>query len=171
MIALDTNILLHARRRELQYHQEASSLLRDLAEGDDPWALPWPCIYEFVRVVTHPRVFDPPTDLETALEDLESLLDSPSVLLLGEGPVHFAHMARAIESGSARGNLAHDAHIAALAVEHGVIELWTTDKDFARFSELRIRNPLTEPKVHEPRAGYRATRAGRRSARRTVTKR
>lgn len=142
MIALDTNILLHARRRELQHHQEASSLLRDLAEGDNPWALPWPCIYEFLRVLTHSRVFDPPTDLNTALEDLQSLLDSPSLVLLGEGPSHPAHMLRMVKAGSAAGNLAHDAHIAALAIEHGVRELWTLDRDFARFSGLELRNPF-----------------------------
>ena len=142
MIALDTNILLHARRRELQYHQEASSLLRNLAEGDEPWALPWPCIYEFLRVSTHSRVFDPPTDLGVALEDLQSLIESPALALLGEGPSHPAHMLRMVRAGAATGNLAHDAHIAALAIEHGVRELWTLDRDFARFPGLESRNPF-----------------------------
>ena len=164
MIALDTNILVYARRAESAHHTAAAKLLKTLAEGDVPWALPWPCVYEFLRVVTHPRVFDPPTPLDAALEDLDSLLDSPSLSLLGEGPSHPAHMIRSIESGRAVGNLAHDAHIAALAVEHGVSELWTTDGDFARFPGLRSHNPFLTPQVNEPRAGYRVRRGGRARA-------
>lgn len=142
MIAVDTNILVYARREELQHHEQARALIRELAEGIKPWALPWPCVYEFLRVITHPRVFDPPTDLDVALADVESLLDSPSLTLLGEGPAHLGHLRRAMVSGQASGNLVHDAHIAALVVEHGVLELWTADKDFARFDGVRVRNPF-----------------------------
>jgi toxin-antitoxin system PIN domain toxin len=164
VIALDTNILVYAHRREAPHHRAALKLVTDLAEGDEPWALPWPCVYEYLRVITHPRVFDPPTDLAAALDALESLLDSPSLVLLGEGPVHFTHMARAIESGSAVGNLVHDGHIAALAVEHGVTELWTTDKDLSRFAELQTRNPFSEPMVNERGGSYRAPRRRRPAA-------
>jgi toxin-antitoxin system PIN domain toxin len=142
VIALDTNILVYARRQESSHHERARALLAQLAEGDSPWALPWPCIYEFVRVVTHPRVFDPPTPLESALEDLESLMQSPSLTLLREGPRHATFMPRLLKAGQASGNLAHDAHIAALCVEHGVSELWTTDRDFARFPGIPIHNPF-----------------------------
>jgi toxin-antitoxin system PIN domain toxin len=142
VIALDTNILIHARREELAHHVAARTLLGSLAEGDRPWALPWPCVYEFLRVITHPRVFDPPTDLDVALEDLESLLASPSLVLLSEGAAHKSHLRRAVVSGRAAGNLAHDAHIAALVIEHGAAELWTLDRDFARFPGLTIRNPF-----------------------------
>lgn len=142
MIAIDTNILIYARREETPFHEEAKELLRNLAEGHKPWALPWPCIYEFLRVVTHPRVFDPPTQLEVALEDIGSLIKAPAIILMGEGPGHFDHMRYMVSSGRTVGNLAHDAHIAALVREHGVDELWTTDKDFMRFSGLRIRNPF-----------------------------
>lgn len=142
MIALDTNILVYARRAELPEHDLALRLLRDLAEGIEPWALPWPCVYEFLRVVTHPRVFDPPTELEAALEDLEAMLRSPSVVLLGEGPGHFRHLREAAASGRVFGNLVHDSHIAALCLEHGVSELLTRDRDFARFDGLVIRDPF-----------------------------
>lgn len=145
MIALDTNILVYARREEAPHHAAARALLERLAEGAEPWALPWPCVYEYLRVVTHPRVFDPPTRLEDALLDLESLLSSPSLLLLGEGPAHRAHMARAVREAAASGNLAHDAHIAALVVEHGVSELLTVDRDFARFPGVRTRDPFAAP--------------------------
>ena len=144
MIALDTNILVYARREETPHHARAKEILKRLAEGGEPWALPWPCIYEFVRVVTHPRVFDPPTGLEMVLGDLESLFQSPSLTLLREGPRHFVFMQKLLTTGQATGNLAHDAHIAALVIEHGVSELWTADRDFTRFPGIHVRNPLNE---------------------------
>ena len=128
-----------------QFGAGARTLLRRLAEGDTPWALPWPCVYEFLRVVTHPRVFAPPTDLDTALEDLESLLASPSLVLLGEGPAHLGHLRRSVTDGRTTGNLVHDAHIAALVLEHGAHELWTTDRDFGRFTGLTIKDPFATP--------------------------
>jgi predicted nucleic acid-binding protein len=101
-------------------------------------------VYEFLRIVTHPRVFDPPTPLKDAIEDLESLFQSPSLVFLGEGPAHATHLCRVIREGQASGNLAHDGHIASLVMEHGVRELWTIDRDFTRFPGLRIRNPFVE---------------------------
>jgi toxin-antitoxin system PIN domain toxin len=131
-----------ARRGELPEHEVAADLLRSLAEGQETWALPWPCVYEFLRVVTHPRVFDPPTNLEVALEDLSSLLSSPSLVLLGEGPRHLRQLHQTASSARVFGNLVHDAHIAALCIEHGVAELLTRDRDFARFAGLATRDPF-----------------------------
>jgi hypothetical protein len=142
VIALDTNVLVYAQREETAYHLRAKEILKEFAEGEPPWALPWPCVYEFIRVVTHPRVFDPPTDLEDVLNDLDSLLQSPSLTLLREGSRLAVFMQRLLRSGQAAGNLAHDAHIAALIAEHGVSELWTADRDFARFPGIRVRNPV-----------------------------
>lgn len=142
MIAIDTNVLVYARRAELPHHSAARRIVRRLAEGDAPWAIPWPCVYEFVRVVTHPRILDPPSPLEGVLADLESLIAAPSLRLLGEGPAHPGHFRRIAADGGAKGNLAHDAHIAALVAEHGVDELWSADRDFARFSSIRVVNPF-----------------------------
>ena len=142
MIALDTNVLLAARRRELEHHVVARRLLAGLARGRDPWAIPWPCVYEFLSVVTHRRVFAPPTPLAHAVADIVALLAAPALVMLGEGPAHAAHLERAVLAGQASGNLAFDAHIAALCVEHGVSELWTLDRDFARFPGVRVRNPF-----------------------------
>ncbi len=143
MIALDTNILVYARRAELPMHKAALKLLEKLAVGDQPWALAWPCVYEYLRVVTHPRVFDPPTNLDTAVEDLDELMESPSLTMLGEGPLHSVALRQAVLGARAVGNLVHDAHIAALLLEHGVREVWTEDRDFARFPGLRVRHPLS----------------------------
>ena len=168
MIALDTNILVYAHREELPHFERARELLERLATGSDPWAIPWPCAYEFLRVVTHPRVFTPPTPLDDALETLEILLASPSVVLLGNGPAHARHMASAVSDGRATGNMVHDAHIAALMVEHGVRELWTTDRDFTRFPGFPTRNPLLpEDIARESRAKSRARSSVRRPARRS----
>jgi toxin-antitoxin system PIN domain toxin len=154
VIAVDTNILVYGRRSESVHHAAARKLLLGLAEGDESWALPWPCVYEYVRVVTHPRVFDPPSDLGKVLDDLASVLESPSLSLLGEGPTHPSWLFEVVNDGAATGNLAHDAHIAALCREHGVQELWTTDRDFRRFGGLHTRDPFAEPAVHERRARY-----------------
>ena len=163
MIALDTNILVYARRSEAPHHSAARALLHKLSEGADPWAIPWPCVYEFLRIVTHPRIFNPPTSLSAALEDLDSLLASPTLTLLGQGPAHAGHLRRTVMEGKATGNLAHDAHIAALVLEHGARELWSTDRDFGRFPGLRVRNPF-ENVLHESVARYAAgsSRASRR---------
>ncbi len=161
MIALDTNILVYARREESLRHSPALRLLRRLSEGDAPWALPWPCVYEYLRVVTHPRLFNPPSDLTRTLDDLDALFDSPSLLLLGEGSAHYTHLRRMVLAGRASGNLAHDAHIAALLREHGVREFWTSDRDFSRFPGIVVRDPFGTGEVHETRARYGARRAPR----------
>ena len=95
-----------------------------------------------MRDVTHPRAFEPPTELSTAVEDFESLFRSPTLSLLGEGPSHTGQLRRALLGGQAVGNLVHDAHIAALCLEHGVSELLTADPDLTRFAPLRVRNPF-----------------------------
>ena len=160
MIALDTNILVYARRLETTHHKTAHRLLTRLAEGGDPWCIPWPCVYEFLRVVTHPRVFSPPTPLEAALEGLGQLFDSPSLHLLGATTNHRLLLVQTLLEGHATGNLVHDGHIAALLHEHGVREIWTTDRDFSRFPGIVVRNPFAERILSEPRA--RGWTSGRR---------
>jgi hypothetical protein len=142
MQAIDTNILIHAEVDSSQHHGSALDILRRLAEGALPWAIPWPCIYEFLRVATHPRVFHPPVPLDIALQDLKRLLASPSLLLLAETGRHASVLERVLRQAGPTGNLIHDAHIVALCLEHGVSELISGDRDLTRFEGLKVVNPF-----------------------------
>jgi toxin-antitoxin system PIN domain toxin len=143
--AVDTNLLVYAEISSSRHHRRARQLLRELAEGVAPWAIPWPCVYEFLRIVTHPRVYHPPVPVRIAVADVKAILDSPTLLLLSETPRHFEVMEAVIRQSGVSGNLIHDAHIAALCVEHGVSELLTGDRDFARFPGLRVSDPFNSP--------------------------
>lgn len=138
MIAVDTNILIYAHREELPQHQEAMAWLRYLAEGTAPWAIPVFCLGEFVRVITHPRIFDPPTPSEIALEALSGLLESPTVKVLNPGLNYPSYFRNCVMEADARSNLAFDAQIAAVCREYGVSRVLTADRDFARFGQLRL---------------------------------
>jgi toxin-antitoxin system PIN domain toxin len=144
MQAVDTNLLVYSEIVSSPYHPKARQVLTELCEGDIPWAIPWPCIYEFLRVVTHPRIFHPPVPMSVALEDVAQILASPALLLLCETPRHLNLMRKLLQQSGAAGNLVHDAHIAALCTEHGVREILTGDRDFHRFPDLIVTNPFTE---------------------------
>lgn len=136
MIAVDTNVLVHAHRTGAEHHGVAAAWLRHLAEGPAPWGLPVFVLGEFVRVVTHPRVFDPPSRLGTALDFLDALLESPSARLLTPGARFPALLRSCAEGAGVRGNLAFDAQIAAVCVEGGAARLLTRDRDFHRFQQV-----------------------------------
>jgi uncharacterized protein len=86
MITVDTNILVYAHRRDSEWHAASSATVRALAQGRSAWAIPWPCLHEFLAIVTHPRIFDPPTRMTAALDQVAAWLESPSLTLLSEGP-------------------------------------------------------------------------------------
>lgn len=142
MIALDTNLLVYAHRADSEWHDRASACLRELAEGRAAWAIPWPCLHEFLAIATHPGIYDPPTPGEAALDQVDAWLESPSLVLLAEGDEHWAQLRPLLEAGRATGPRVHDARVAALCLAHGVRELWTADRDFSRFPSLVTRNPL-----------------------------
>jgi len=139
--AIDTNVLVYSEIVSSTHHRAARQLLTQLAEGPIPWAIPWPCVYEFLRVVTHPRVFSPPVPLALALDDLGQIFMSPTLVLLSETARHPEVMKSVVSESGVTGNLLHDAHIATLCIEHGVSELLTGDRDFSRFP-LRVANPF-----------------------------
>lgn len=142
MIAFDTNILVYAHRKDSPFHLRAAQLVRAAAEGFEPWALLWPCLHEFVGVVTHPRIFRSPTEVDAALAQVEAWLASPTVVALGEAEGYWETLSRLARAGRVQGPKIHDARIAALAAYHAVDELWSADRDFNRFPTLKVRNPL-----------------------------
>lgn len=140
MIAVDTNILVHAHREESPWHISAKDALAGL--GAERWGIPWPCLHEFLAVVTHPKILDPPTPLEDALMAVETWLQAPLLSVLGELDGYWSSLSDVLRSSQVAGPRVHDARIAALCLQHGVRELWTMDRDFSRFARLTTRNPL-----------------------------
>ncbi len=144
MIAVDTNILVYAHRHDSQWHQPARAVMRSLAEGTAPWAIPWPCVHEFLAVVTRPRIYSPPSSLSEAQAQVAVWMESPTLVLLSEGDGYWNTLAAVLQKSRADGAKVHDARIAALCLHHHVKELWTADRDFSRFASLTARNPLVD---------------------------
>lgn len=142
MIALDTNILVYAHRKDSTWHDEAARCLRTVAEADAPWAIPWPCLHEFYAIATHPRIYDPPSTPGQAADQIEAWLESPRLVLIAESPACWKILKDLLQTGRITGAQVHDARVAAICIHHGVKVLWTADRDFSRFGALRTRNPL-----------------------------
>jgi toxin-antitoxin system PIN domain toxin len=142
MIAVDSNILVYAHREESEWHDPAERLVRELAEGATGWAIPWPCVHEFLAITTHSRIFRTPTPLAAALDQVDAWFESPSVVTLAEDAGYWATLRTLVAQARVDGPRIHDARVAALCLSHGVRELWTADRDFSLFPALRVRNPL-----------------------------
>ncbi len=142
MIAVDTNILVYAHREDSPFHEAAFQCVAELAEGPATWAIPWPCAHEFLAIVTHPRIYAPPTPLSRALEQMDAWLESPTLALLAESPAHWPTLRALLGAGRVVGPQIHDARVAGLCRQHGVRELWSADRDFSRFAGLTVVNPL-----------------------------
>ena len=145
MIALDTNILVYAHRRDLSQHTLALQAIQRLVAEGRTWAVPWPCIHEFLAVVTNPRIFKTPTSTQTAITVVRELGAQQQARLLGESHRHLDILDRLCLSATVTGSKLHDARIAAICIGHGVSELWTADRDFSYFPELKTGNPLVAP--------------------------
>jgi uncharacterized protein len=144
MIAVDTNLLVYAHREDSPWHEAAYASMAALAEGRGSWAIPWPCLHEFLAIVTHPKIYAPPTPLAAALEQVAAWLESPSLVLLAESEGYWPELRLVLQAGRVAGPQIHDARIAALCQSHGVRELWTADRDFGRFPALKVKNPLVK---------------------------
>lgn len=142
MIAVDTNVLVAAHRRDARRHALADAAVRRLTDEGGHWAIPWACIHEFLGVVTHPRIFKTPTTVADALEQVDAWFESPTLKLLAERPDHWLHLRPTIQESDIRGPRVHDARVAAICLSHAVSVLWTADRDFGRFPQLRTHNPL-----------------------------
>ncbi len=125
-------------------HERARSWLDERLNGSARVGLPWPSLLAFLRLVTNPRVFERPAASRAAWQQVEEWLDCDAAWIPAPTERHREVLGRLLTDGTVRANLIPDAHLAALAIEHGLI-LTSTDGDFARFPELRFENPLTEP--------------------------
>jgi len=142
MIAVDTNLLVYAHRRESTFHDKARQILAGLASSSSAWAVPWPCVHEFYGVVTNVRAFKPASTTADASAEMSAWMASSSIVLLQEGVNHWAELHKLLVAARIVGGQVHDARIAAICIEHGVRELWSADRDFNRFPSLTVRNPL-----------------------------
>ena len=142
MIAVDTNVLVYAHRAECAFHVQAFECLRSLAEGAAPWAIPVPCLHEFLAIVTNPGIFKPASSHQQALAQVEAWLASPQAQVLHSGQQHWRILSDLTRKGKLQGGQFHDARIAAVCLENGVTALWSADRDFGRFKALKTVNPL-----------------------------
>ena len=140
---VDTNILAYAVNRDCEEHRTAVRTLEGWLADAVPWALTWSIVYEFLRVVTHPRIFRRPLSADQALAFLAPVLGYDVVTVLGPTPRHGALLRSTVrEFGTPAGNLFHDLHTAVTMREHGIAEIMTADVDFRKFAFLRVTNPL-----------------------------
>lgn len=128
LIAVDTNILVYAHRTDSPWYQRADATFTELAQASLPFAIPWPCVHEFLTVVTHPRVYESPTPRELAVAEVEGWMQASTLVLLGEDSNYWPAFRELILGGRIVGSVVHDARIAALCISHGMRELWTADR-------------------------------------------
>jgi len=142
VIAVDTNLLVYAHRSDSPWNEAAYACIRDLASSGRPWAIAWPCVHEFFAIVTHPRIYGPPSTEAQAIAQIEAWLACRNLALLAESDAYWPNLKPLLEAGAVVGPRVHDARIAAICRLHGVRELWTADRDFRRFPGVPTRNPL-----------------------------
>jgi uncharacterized protein len=130
MIAVDTNILVYAHRAESEWFDRASAAIRGLAEGSVSWAIPWPCLHEFLAIVSHSGIYRPPTAMIAAIQQIEYWMESPSLRIIGEAVTHWRDLVSVMTRGKIRGGAVHDARIAAICLGNGVQPRFRPDANF-----------------------------------------
>jgi len=141
VILVDSNLLLYAFDAGSKRHVEARSWLESVLDRSEQVGLAWVALLAFIRIGTNPSALSRAFSVEEATTIVSSLLEQRNVIVLHPGERHWTLLRRLLADAQARGDLVTDAHLAALAIEHGAT-LCTTDRDFARFPGLRWQNPL-----------------------------
>lgn len=144
MILIDANLLVYAVNPDLPQHAAARNWLDRQLNGTSRVALPWPSLLAFLRVTTNPRIFAAPATLARAWSQVSAWLQVEGVWIPQPTPRHADILGSVLDETGGKCDLVPDAHVAALAIEHGLL-LCTTDGDFSRFSRLRSWNPLHDP--------------------------
>lgn len=141
---VDTNIFIYATDQDSKFHSSAKKFVRKCVSDDETWCFTWINIFEYLRVTTHPTVFNNPMSSEDAEKNISFFLSLPHVEILLEGKSFFeVYRELVMETGQVAGNLVHDAHIASLMLQHGVKKIYTLDIQFKVFPYLEVINPLT----------------------------
>ena len=141
MILVDANLLLYAYDSTSRFHESSRRWLEEVLSGNQPVGLPWTTLLAFLRISTNPRAMSQPLSLDEASAIVSGWLDQPCVTVPAPGERHWKILVKLLLGAQAKGPLVTDAHLAALALEHGAL-LATTDRDFTRFDGLRFENPL-----------------------------
>jgi len=141
MILPDVNVLVYAHRADSPNHQAYREWLEETINGEHSFGISELVLSGFLRIVTHPRIFDPPSDIALALAFTNQIRERPNCILINPGPRHWDIFQRLCSESGAKGNLVPDAYLAALAIDSGS-EWITTDRDFSRFPGLKWRHPL-----------------------------
>jgi len=142
LTGVDTNILVYAHLHETPWHHAAFRCMQSLAESSAPWAIPWPCVHEFLSVVTSPRIYKTPSPLSVAIGQIDLWLECPTMSIIGETEAHWSTLTQLLIAGKIAGPMVHDARIMAICKQHGVTTFWSADRDFSRFTGVKIVNPL-----------------------------
>lgn len=153
MILIDVNLLVYSVDRDAPQHQQANAWLNKTLSTDIVVGLPWIVIVAFLRIVTHPKIMPRPLTTEQALDCVNDWLQQPYVGPLNPGERHWMILQRLLYNSGAAGNLTNDAHLAAMAIEHGYA-VYSADNDFKRFAGLEHVNPLLANEVHESAEHY-----------------
>jgi hypothetical protein len=140
---LDANILLYAYNETSGQHDRARRWLEEALTGSEPVAFCWSTLLAFLRITTNPRAVSRPLQITKARTIIDSWLAVPIATLVLPTERHWEILARLLTAGQAMGPLVSDAHLAALAIEHGAT-LITNDRDFSRFPDLRVEYPLLD---------------------------
>jgi uncharacterized protein len=138
----DANVLLYASDETSAFHEQARAFLARVANGDDLAYLFWPTVMAYLRIATHPSIFEKPLRRAEATANIEQLLALRQVQTAGEDDRFWGSYIRVADDADARGNLVADAHLVALMIANGVRTIWTHDRNFRRFSAIETRDPF-----------------------------
>jgi uncharacterized protein len=141
-VTVDANVLLYASDEASPFRDQARLRLDDLTRGPDLVYVFWPVVIAYVRISTHPSVFDSPLALDRAIANVERLLALPHIQVVGEQSRFWRGFRAVALDAQVRGNLVSDAHLVALMKENGVRSIWTHDRDFRRFPGIDVRDPF-----------------------------
>jgi toxin-antitoxin system PIN domain toxin len=153
VIVPDVNLLIYAVNQDAPHHQRARTWLEQTLSGSETVGLPWLALVAFLRLTTHPRIFETPLETSVALALVNSWLAQPCAQPLNPGERHWLILSQLLRQSGAAGNLTNDAHLAAIAIEHHAT-LHSADNDFRRFPELKFHNPLTDNLLQDNNGRY-----------------